>query len=113
MPQPNSPLIIRPLQILTHPLKNFHKIMIRISTPVPHTRIRERLPIPRASRDVRRYHDVALLGEDCRVPAGAPGVFPGRVRPAVDEVGDWVFFRSGEGAGFDYPGVYGWGYGWV
>ena len=105
MPQPNRPPIIRPLQILAHPLKKVLKIMIRIAAPVPDTRIREHLPIPAASRNIRRDHDIPLFGEHGRIPAGDPGVFPGCVRPAVDEVGDWVFLCFVEGAGLDYPGV--------
>ena len=103
MPQSNGSLIIRTFQIPSHPLENIHEIKIRIAAPVPETGVRKSLAVASAPGYVRRDHDVTLLGKHRRVPASTPGVFPGCVRAAVDEVGYGVPFRLVEGAGLNDP----------
>jgi hypothetical protein len=103
MSKSNRPIVIRTFKIPPHPFKNIHKIAIWIAAPVPETRVRESLAVASAPGDIRRDHNVALLGKHRWTPAGAPGVFPSCVRAAVDEVGYGILFRLVERAGLDGP----------
>ena len=79
--------------------------MGRGNTPVILDSVGEFVAVPGRAGWVWRDDDVALVGEDLGVPAGAPGVVPGALGTTVDEVGEGVFLALVEAFGVDYPGV--------
>jgi hypothetical protein len=72
-------------------LEAVDEIVVGLTTPLTSDPILEGHTVASASSGVRANDDLALLGEDSRVPASAPAVHPGTLGTAVDEKHQRVF----------------------
>ena len=92
-------------QLLLDMVEAIDEVLVRASAPVAFDGVDKVLAEARRAGGVGQDDDVALLGEDGRVPARAPFVEEGGHGPAVDPEEEGVLLARGEGGGFDDEGL--------
>ena len=93
------------IQLLLDIVEAIDEVLVRASAPVAFDGVDIVLAEARRAGGIGQDDDVALLGEDGRVPPRAPFIEISGHGPAVDPEEEGVLLARGEGGGFDDEGL--------
>ena len=83
------------------------QILIAFAAPVARYFVDVFLAKAGAAARIGQRDDIPLGGPERRVPAIAPAIFPGALRPAVDQVNERPFFAGVKAGGLQDPHLHG------